>query len=157
MLKKKLNKLPFSSSLGDNLKTLSVWESVNVDLNRLAGYVEKFFRDRGLKVKKVYFERGIQMRVAVDEQNFSVEILGNNQRFEVIIDQEDKLRHYKLLGPALSLFFGGGFMLKSLKAQEFFEKLETEFWDYLNKVVDYLNTAKPHQEGDFRRESSCAP
>jgi acetolactate synthase regulatory subunit len=139
------------------LKTLSVWESVNVDLNRLVGYVEKFFRDRGLKVKQVYSERGVQMHVAVDGQNLSIEIVGNNQRFEVILEQEDKLRRYKLLGPALSLFFGGGFMLKSLKAQEFFEKLETEFWDYLNKVVDYLNTAKPHQEGDFRRESSLAP
>lgn len=124
------------------MKTEGTWEGISVDLSELAKCVENFFRGKGLTVKRIYSEESIKICIVKEGENFCVEITGNSQKFKVSVAYGDRLQRFKILGPAFSPFLGGGVMLKSLKAQEFFEKLERELWDYLSRVVNHLNRTR---------------
>ncbi|MEM2703364.1 MAG: hypothetical protein QXR45_09400 [Candidatus Bathyarchaeia archaeon] len=119
------------------MKSEGIWEDVSVDLCELIGHVENFLRSKGLKIKRTNF--GKSFKICVGEGDFCVEIIGNSRKFKVVVSYGNRLQHFKILGPTFSLFFGGGIMLKSLRAQEFFEKLERELWDYLSRIIDHLN------------------
>jgi hypothetical protein len=66
-----------------------------------------------------------------------VEILGNPSDFEVdfVLDEQSD---FKILGSVFPTFLGGGLSLIALRSRELFEKLEPEFWVYLEKTIEEL-------------------
>jgi len=123
------------------VRVISDWKDVNVDLNELTNRVEWFFKSKGLQTRRFSDEKRLTIQVTQKGKagNLYVEISGNSSNFQVSFVLEDPPYSYRVLGSVFSVFFGGAPLLKNLKTRELFEKLESEFWAYLNTVVENLN------------------
>jgi len=115
------------------------WIEKKVDLQVLAVEVELFLRKRKFKIKlddslDLKVIRGVlwekdQVRSVV------VKISGNPDDFVVDFSAGGHSRSILKLSSLLSLLGGGVFVLKSQMEVEFYQKLEREFWNYLDEVV----------------------
>jgi len=119
------------------------WVKRNVDLELLSEFLADFLAKRGFKarVKKQVmgfrvlalpsFPHGILEEVTLviegDRNDFAVKFVSG------------KLSHsFVKYGFLTTIFGGGSFLLRGLKSEEMLEKLETEFWAHLEKMIDYL-------------------
>jgi hypothetical protein len=126
------------------MKVTGQWKGVNVDLNLLTRRVESFFKSKGLYAKGESCKGGFKVCVFQNprSRDICVEILGDSKNFQVNFILNEKFVSTSLLASVFSIFFGGGVLLKTLKLREFFEKLEREFWVYLNEAIEELNAFK---------------
>lgn len=120
------------------------WVGKNVDLGLLSRCVEDFFEKKGFKTVKEEsageykislvsrgsgdgLARGIYLRILGDPNDFVLE-LG-------IKGRADSLVKWELMATMLG---AGRFLVRSLELQEVLEKLEREFWVYVEEVVTRL-------------------
>jgi len=125
------------------MKVSREWKDLNVDLGKLASRIESFFRGKGLYAKRISSKEGIKLLVTrnVKLMSFRAEILGDPNDFQVnlVLDEQPDSR---TLSSVFSAFFGGGFLLKDIKTRELFEKLEPDFWVYVERTVEHLSAFK---------------
>ena len=119
------------------------WIERNVDLLMLCESIIKFFERKRLKVVREHVENGCSIvvmprRVLGLREEIVISITGNANDFEVRLVAGDKSRSLRNLGTITSLFGGGFFALEGLKSLEAIEKLEKEFWLFMDEAVGYL-------------------
>ena len=116
------------------------WLNKNVDLEGLSKRIEEFYKSKGFEVlvegsKDAFRVVGV-LRVGDKLRSSYVGINGNPNDFTVEFSGGQMGRFSQFLSPLITMFGGGVLILERLRSQEFYEKLETEFWAFVEHVVD---------------------
>ena len=119
------------------------WTGKNIDLDLLSGQVERFFFNRGFKTLKEkladgYKILGVLSRANGKRESICAKIFGNPDEFVVEFEPIKPSYPSRLLAPMATLIGAGGFVLRDLKSREVYEKLEREFWAYVEETVSNL-------------------
>lgn len=149
------------------------WNGKNVDLDMLSEGIEEFFRDRGFATKRfesegeriVYWapqqttkEMKEQMTAKTIGTVFgspqypppdlkgpiTVKIVGDSNDFVIELIASELTRSSIRLGMLTKIIGGGYFLLRGLRLREALEKLETEFWVYVEDKVTHLAGSAKH-------------
>ena len=124
------------------------WTGKNVDLDLLSDSVEDFFKSRSFVTKR---NESAEERVILwqskrgekAERPLSVRIIGNSDDFTVELKASELTDRSVRLGILTKPIGGGYLLLKSLKLREALEKLEKEFWIYVeDKIAELAGTAQ---------------
>lgn len=124
------------------------WTGKNVDLDLLTDSVENFFKSRSFLTNRAESreERVIlwqSKRARKAERPMSARITGTPADFTIELKASELADRSVRLGMLTQTIGGGYFLLKSLKLQEALEKLEKEFWIYVeDKVADLVGSAQ---------------
>jgi hypothetical protein len=109
-------------------------------LRGLSKRIEEFFKSKGFEVLVEGSEGDFKvvgvLRVGDKLQSSYASINGNPNDFTVEFSGAQNSRFSQLLTPLITMFGGGILILKRLQSQEFYEKLETEFWAFVEHAVD---------------------
>lgn len=119
------------------------WVGKNVDLKLLSEYVEDFFKDKGFKTRKdesagKYTILWTSQRVRNMRNAMTASVFGDSNDFVVEIIASERTRDSIRIGMLTAAFGGGYLALRGLKAKEVLEKLEREFWVYIEEKVVHL-------------------
>lgn len=118
------------------------WVNKNIDLNLLCDQLEGFLRKKGFKTSKSHMKSGFDVVGAFPRELYSYEILvqirGSLDNFVLKLTLKDQAGVFQKLSSLSSLFGGGALVLKSLKSQELFDKLEEEFWVFAEETVEKM-------------------
>jgi len=125
------------------------WTQKNVDLNKLAGYAEDFFKDKGFATRKYESMREHTILWAPPrDKNMSnatkVRISGNPNDFVIEITAMERSRRPMLLGLLTKSIGGGYLILQDLKLREALEKIESEFWVFIEDKIANLTDSAEH-------------
>jgi len=126
------------------------WTGKNVDLDLLSEYIEEFFTDKGLKAKTTV-SQGKRTILWVPQnvrwpanKAMTVNIVGDSNDFTIeLTATEQTLRSIKL-GLLMKPLGGGYFALRGLRLREALEKIEREFWVYVEDKVAHLTGSARH-------------
>jgi hypothetical protein len=124
------------------------WVGKNVDLKLLSECIEDFFKDKGFRTRidesaGKYTISWAPQRVRNMRGAMSASVLGNSNDFIVEIVASERTRGSIRLGMLTAAFGGGYLALRGLKAKEILEKIEKEFWIYIEeKVANLTGSAK---------------
>jgi len=125
------------------------WTGKNVDLDKLSECIEEgFFRDRGFSTERTESEgerailwtpqRAINMRRAM-----MVKIVGDSNDFMIELKASELAGRSIQLGLLTKIFGGGHLAIRGLRLKEALEKLEREFWVFVeDKVAQLTGSAK---------------
>ena len=121
----------------------SQWIGKNVDLKLLGECIEDFFKDKGFKTTKdesarKYTILWTSQRVRNMRDAMRATVFGDSNNFVVEIIASERTRGSITLGMLTKTFGGGYLALRGLKAKETLEKLEKEFWTYIEEKVTHL-------------------
>lgn len=114
------------------------WIEKNVDLELLSVKIEGFLRERGFETRAGKRD-GIEiLAVNVDEgAHVRVLVEGDSTDFKVAFDSPADKR--PIYVSSLLDTFGFGFLLKKkVKVFDFCQKLEEDFWVFLDRVVEEI-------------------
>lgn len=119
------------------------WTGRNVDLALLSECVEAFFKDRGFLTEKEesageYKILWASPRVRIIPDGMTARVFGKPDDFVVEIVASERTRGSIRLGMLTRLFGGGYLAVRGLRAKEVLEKLENEFWVYVEEKVAHL-------------------
>lgn len=119
------------------------WVGKNVDLQLLSECVEDFFKDKGFKTEKdesagKYTILWAPQRVRNMRNAMIARVFGKSNDFVVEIIASERTRGSIRLGMLTSAFGGGYLALRGLKTKEVLERLEREFWSYVEEKVAHL-------------------
>jgi hypothetical protein len=120
------------------------WTGQNVDLNSLSDGVDDFFKSRGFLTKKSESagERKILLQPKYSavklEEPISVRIVGDPHDFVIDLRASELTIRPVRMGMLTKSLGGGHYLLKSLKLREELEKLEKEFWIFVEDKVAQL-------------------
>ena len=124
------------------------WVGKNVDLKLLSECIEDFFEDKGFKTRKdesagKYTILWTSQRARDMRHSMTASVFGDPNDFVVEIIASERTRGSIRLGMLTAGFGGGYFALRGLRAKEAIEKLEREFWVYIEeKVANLTGSAK---------------
>jgi len=121
----------------------SQWIGKNVDLKLLGECIEDFFKVKGFKTTKdesagKYTILWTSQRVRNMRDAMRAAVFGDSNDFVVEIIASERTRGSITLGMLTKAFGGGYLALRGLKAKETLEKLEKEFWVYIEEKVAHL-------------------
>jgi len=121
----------------------SQWIGKNVDLKLLGECIEDFFKAKGFKTTKdesarKYTILWTSQRVRNMRDAMRATVFGDSNNFVVEIIASERTRGSITLGMLTKTFGGGYLALRGLKAKETLEKLEKEFWTYIEEKVTHL-------------------
>jgi hypothetical protein len=119
------------------------WVGKNLDLALLGERIEDFFEAKGFKITK---ERSAsEYKVSAKTQQsvgmlgpVIVRILGGSNDFSIEFLTSERSRSVVKFGFITSMFGGGSFIRRGLKCQEAEEKLEKDFWIYIEETIAHL-------------------
>lgn len=116
-----------------------------MDLEALIKRVEEFFKSKGFDTvvegsQHKYTVTG-SLRVDNKPRSFYVIAETNKEGLTVEFCAEKGGRFLPLLGPLVSMFGGGVFMVDRYKSLEFYERLETEFWASMEMAVEHCSVS----------------
>jgi hypothetical protein len=116
------------------------WVDKNIDLSAIASCLVQFFKERNFVSSQESSEKEYHIIVLPSRyydilEEIHVYISGQPNDFTVKFDSGSKSRTLVRHGILTTFLGGGNLTLKGLKSQEALEKLEKEFWIYLDKVV----------------------
>jgi hypothetical protein len=116
------------------------WVNKNIDLSLIANRLVEFFEKRKFVSFQENSERDHHIIVMPSRyhdilEEIRVYISGQPNDFKVKFDSGSQSRALVRHGILTTVFGGGRLTLKGLKSQEELEKLENEFWVYLDEVI----------------------
>jgi hypothetical protein len=118
------------------------WINKNIDLNLLCDQLGGFLRKKGFKTSKSQVKFGFDVVGAFPKELYSYEILvqirGSPDSFVLKLTLRDQAGLFQKLSSLSALFGGGALVLKSLKSQELFDKVEEEFWVFAEETVEKM-------------------
>jgi hypothetical protein len=123
------------------------WQGQNVDLKQLSVYAEEFFKTKGYMTRMdesdgEYVIKWIPPRVdGVSKSVYSaveLKISGSPDDFTIDIFASEATRSSIRLGLLTSALGGGYFTLQGNRLRETLERLENEFWIYIEEKVALL-------------------
>lgn len=117
------------------------WTDKNINLKALSNCVVQFFKKR----KFVTFEESSDENYHITvtpkhrfhdiSEEIQVIISGQPTDFKVRFNAGSRSSELVRLGILTSLFGGGRLTLKGLRSHEAIEKLEKNFWNYVDRVI----------------------
>jgi len=116
------------------------WTGKNIDLDLLSQFIVQFFKEKKFitflqRKSKEYVIVAVPKRSHKIVEKIFVYVRGKPEDFSVKFVSGARSRSFVRLGTFLT-FLGGGFLvLKGLESQEKLEKLEKEFWRYIDIVI----------------------
>lgn len=119
------------------------WIGKNIDLALLSKYIEDFLKDNGFKTRKNELLREFKIFGTLrHSRNLRLEvttrILGSSNDFVIEFLAGKPLRRSIMLGYITTMMGGGIFLLRDLKSKELLERIEREFWMYIEEAVTRL-------------------
>lgn len=122
------------------MKTQKKWVKKNVNLNLLSENVESFFKGKRFETKKGTLPEGYRISIVPQhvrdmKDGVNITILGDSNDFTIELSIGELSHSSTMLGLSTILFGGGIFVLRGLKLQETLERLETEFWVYVEETI----------------------
>jgi hypothetical protein len=121
------------------------WTGRNVNLKKLIDRLSDFLKEKDFEAVRGEKENGFQFFA----QNssfykfngyFTITIEGKPEEFFVELELSDKAKKAHLYPVMSTTLLGGGyFLLRSLKAREEWSRFERDFWEYTDRVIDYLS------------------
>lgn len=128
------------------------WKDKNINLSILSNRLVQFFEARDFVTFREDSEKKYHIVVAPRRfhdilEEIDVYVSGEPDSFKVRFDSGARSRELVRYGILTTVFGGGRLTLKGLKSQEALEKLEREFWIYLDRVIWSLSGCA----GDFTR------
>jgi len=121
----------------------------NIDIDLLSERVERFLMDRGFKtlrekIRGGYKILGIRSVCEGKNESVCVKISGNPDKFAVDFESGGVMRT-PLWAISLARMVGAGyFVLRDLKSKEMYEKLESEFWAFIDEAVSSPTFSSKH-------------
>jgi hypothetical protein len=120
------------------------WRGKNVDLDQLSDYVEDFFKSRNLLPRRAEtpgehtISWFLRYRGARLKEPITAKIIGKPDDFTVDL-KASELTKGSIRAGLLTQSFGGGYMLlKAVKLKDELQRLESEFWIFVEEKIDYL-------------------
>ena len=111
------------------------WIKKNVDLRLLSKNIELFFVEKGFKlVKRSVCENNFSYRFSKNSLYIEINVFGNSDDFTVEFVRKP-MEDFTKVGFITLPFGGGALFLKELKIKRRLEKLENEFWFYMENMV----------------------
>ena len=114
-------------------------------MESLSRHVEEFYKSQGFEVLVERSKDALKVigviRVGDKLRSSYVTINGSPNDFTVEFSGSHLDRLSQFLAPLVTMFGGGVFLLEKLRAHEFYEKLETEFWVFVERAVDLTAAA----------------
>jgi len=126
------------------------WLNANVDLTLLTERIGDFFKANDFEAIKGETNRGYEI-LAQDSSRYkfsgyiSIKIQGDPKEFFIELEPGGKTKNKDFLYPIMTttLFGGGYFLSRSLKSREELMRFEKDFWEHVDRVIEYLrNTSK---------------
>jgi hypothetical protein len=117
------------------------WTGKNVDLAILFKEIESFFRRRNFSIRvgePNKFELLALKRMDHTIRKIRVKVYGSPNEFAVEFVAGEQARVIQKLDVAWKFFGGGIFVLKAQEALEFYQKVEDEFWKYVQHLIAFL-------------------
>lgn len=121
------------------------WRGKNVDLDQLSDSIEDFFKSRSLLPRKAETdeERTISWspgyRGARLKQPVTARITGKPDDFTIDLKASELTKGLIRIGMLTKPFGGGYFLLKAVTLEEELERLENEFWIFMEEKIDHLS------------------
>jgi len=114
-----------------------------VDLSLLSEAIVQFFESKGFSSAIDQSSKGYRVIAAPGAmsnipRSVNVLIRGKPEDFEIEFDAGSNSRTARVLGPLATILGGGFLVLKDLKSQEYFDKLEKEFWLFVDEKTENL-------------------
>ena len=120
-----------------------LWVGKNIDLALLSERIENFFKDKCFKVTKDW--SASEYTISARPQHgvgilgrVIVRILGDSNDFLIDFSTSGRSRSAVKLGFITTMLGGGSLILRGLKSQEALEKLEKDFWIYIEEAITRL-------------------
>ncbi|MDH5390366.1 MAG: hypothetical protein OEX10_04350 [Candidatus Bathyarchaeota archaeon] len=119
------------------------WVGKNLDLALLGERIENFFEAKGFKITKERSasEYTVSAKVRQDVGMLGpviVRILGDSNDFLIEFSTSGRSRSVVKFGFITAMFGGGSLIRRGLKSQEAAEKLEKDFWIYIEEAIAQL-------------------
>ena len=135
--------------LDEGLEMGEQWVGKNVDLALLSERVEDFFNGKVFQTRKDVLADGYKISASPRSQEglggVVVYVRGKSSDFVVEFAGGKRGRFSAMLGSLVTMFGGGGLVLRSLKLQEAMDRLEREFWAYTEEAIAELtDSVKQH-------------
>jgi hypothetical protein len=120
------------------------WLGKNIDLNQLSALAEDFFKDKGYATRRIeakgeHVIAWTPRRVdGISRSIYSavkLKISGKPEDFVIDMVASEATRRFMWLGMLTSALGGGYLTLQSSRLRETLEKLENEFWVYIEDKV----------------------
>jgi hypothetical protein len=119
------------------------WKNRNVDLFSLMGYIRHFFEEKQLKVVEKKLKDGLCIEVFSLDENppgrLCVKILGTPNNFIIEILAGGEMPNILSLFPLLERLGLGFLILQKIRSEELLNKLEPEFWAFINIIIERLS------------------
>jgi hypothetical protein len=121
------------------MKIQNVWINKNVDLESLAEHVESFFRTKSFATKRKENDKQYDIFITGCHKDGShvkmnAKIFRDKDKLFVELSAGEQGILSKLDG-LTNLFAGGYVVLQKIKSEETLDKLESEFYNYINQVI----------------------
>jgi len=116
----------------------------NVDFSVLADKIRDFFEEKGFKAiikndaSRVFISVELEGLTLKERKVADVILESNADDSVTVVFGSDVNSAPVRMSPFLSLFGGGFLTLKSLKYSEMLERLEKDFWDFVDVLMSSL-------------------
>lgn len=122
----------------------SRWIKKNINLRLLCEVLEGFFKNRGFLTNmqcssEEYKITAVPRSVHDLCEHIDVLIRGKPDDFLVVFESGRRSRSFVKFGWLTSFLGGGWFLSKGLKSLEALEKIEEDFWRFLDDKIDSLS------------------
>jgi len=117
------------------------WDGKNVDFGLLSTNIKNFFQSKGFETEIVRFTSTKYKVLARVRQpsskylNLEVKVYGDPNGFVVDFSTTAHIHSSVKLGFLTIPFGGGSLLLRGVRLKETLERLEGEFWAYVQEVV----------------------
>jgi len=130
----------------------TTWLKENVNLNQLSDFAKQFFEERGFEVttqKESKNEIRLSAKIKITPPSeVTIEIKGKPEDFTIVFRPRSAARNIRFLGPILSSLGLGIITKYEQDVSEFYEKLENEFWTFIEgKISSVSNKKNPQNLG----------
>lgn len=117
------------------------WVGRNVDLDLLSKFVKEFLESRALQtvMKKSSKEYKITAFLGSVQGKVDVIIRGEPNDFTVDFIASSRSKLFLTVGQLFYLFGGGILQLLGSEALELLDRLEKEFWAFMDEKIDFLS------------------
>jgi hypothetical protein len=119
------------------------WIRQNIDLDSLRKGIESFLEERGFKIRPASSTDpskwgifGVLRTPNSEIRRVVVTIDKTSDGFEVELMAGEGAKSTLKLSSLISFFGGGALLLKEFERAEFYQKLEGDFWKYVEKKIE---------------------
>jgi len=116
------------------------WIDKNVETSDVEEAAESFLHEKGFKLAPLDSKDSKKMMGILEStegrKKVIITINGEARDFTVDFATSETAQMMGRLASTITSFFGGGpLQLKSLKEKEYYQKLEDQFWEYLEEFI----------------------